>query len=53
MIARSLPGDIKEMGLGVLVAIGVGMFLTQVVETGLTALERTVGGLKDPRDIVV
>ena len=40
VIARSSPGDIKEWGLAVLVAIGGGMFLTQVVETGLFVLER-------------
>ncbi len=28
VIARSLPGDIKEKGLAVLVEIGGGMFLT-------------------------
>lgn len=41
MIARSLPGDIKEKGLAVLVAIGGGMFLTQLVETELLAPEGT------------
>ena len=35
VIVRSLPGDIKEKGLAVWVEIGGGMFLTQLVETGL------------------
>ena len=33
-IARSLPGNTKEKGLAVLVEIGGGMFLTQLVEQG-------------------
>ena len=40
-IARSLPGNIKEKGLAVLVEIGGGMFLTQLVETGLLVPEGT------------
>lgn len=39
--ARSLPGDIKEKGLAVLVEIGGGMFMTQLVETELLAPEGT------------
>ena len=38
-IARSLPGNIKEKGLAVLVETGGGMFLTQLVETGLLVPE--------------
>ena len=41
VIARSLPGNIKEKGLAVLVEIGGGMFLTQLVETGLLVPEGT------------
>jgi len=40
--ALSLKGDRKKMGLGVLVVIDVGMFLTQVVETRLLVLKRTI-----------
>ena len=40
-IARSLPGDIKEKGLAVLVEIDGGMFLTQLVETELPVPEGT------------
>lgn len=41
VIARSPPGDIKAWGLAVLVAIGGGMFLTQLVETELPVPEGT------------
>lgn len=42
VIARSLPGNIKEKGLAVWVEIGGGMFLTQPVETGLLVPEGTI-----------